>query len=114
MGTYAPHRLAVLWAALQLECAVLRRGGAARRTGAVRGPRRPSPTHARARPHARSVCRPPPGPSTTSASAASSSTPATGWPGSRTRFTAGRIELAARRRLALDAAGRARAGSSPR
>ena len=24
MGTYAPHRLAVLWAALQLECAVLR------------------------------------------------------------------------------------------
>jgi hypothetical protein len=24
MGTYSPHRLAVLWAALQLECAVLR------------------------------------------------------------------------------------------
>jgi hypothetical protein len=26
MGTYAPHRLAVLWATLQLECSVLRAG----------------------------------------------------------------------------------------
>ena len=52
MGTYAPHRLAVLWAALQLECAVLG-GNAVRGTGPVRRFGRPSPTYARADPERR-------------------------------------------------------------
>ena len=92
MGTYAPHRLAVLWAALQLECAVL--GASAPYAARVRyedivADPRPTlegalvdlgltPTNdALAHVGARSVVL----------------EPSHGVAGSRTRFTAGNIEL---------------------
>ena len=57
MGTYPPHRLAVLWATLQLESAFLRRGRSARRPPALRGPRRPAPLRAASECCPTSACR---------------------------------------------------------
>ena len=106
MGTYAPHRLAVLWAALQLECAVLR--AAAPHSARVRYEdlvAAPRPTLERA---LREVGLPPACGRTGARrrAAACTSPPATASPAAATRFTAGRIELRARRRLAVDPSGR--------
>jgi hypothetical protein len=92
MGTYAPHRLAVLWAALQLECAVLR--AAAPYSARVRYEdlvARPRPTLERA---LQQVGLPPANGALAHVGERSVHlTPSHGVAGSRTRFTAGRIEL---------------------
>jgi hypothetical protein len=92
MGTYAPHRLAVLWAALQLECAVLR--AAAPYSARVRYEdlvAAPRPTLERA---LNEVGLPPVGDALAHIGERSVHlTPSHGVAGSRTRFTAGRIEL---------------------
>jgi hypothetical protein len=92
MGTYAPHRLAVLWSALQLECAVL--GAAAPHATIVRYEdlvTRPRPTLERA---LRSLGLPPADGALDHVGERSVLLgPSHGLAGSRTRFTAGRIEL---------------------
>jgi hypothetical protein len=92
MGTYAPHRLAVLWSALQLESAVL--GTAAPHSGRVRYEdlvARPRPTLERA---LRSVGLTPAAGALDHVHERSVTLAAShGIAGSRTRFTAGRIEL---------------------
>ena len=92
MGTYPPRRLAVLWATLQLESAFLARGRSARRSPALRGPRRPPPLRAR-----RALCDVglPPAAGGLDHVGERSVTlgPSHGVAGSRTRFTEGRIEL---------------------
>lgn len=92
MGTYPPHRLAVLWAALQLECAVL--GVAARHATRVRYEdlvARPRPTVERA---LTEVGLPPvDGALDHLGDHWVHLDPSHGVAGSRTRFTAGRIEL---------------------
>ncbi len=113
MGTYSPQRLAVLWAALQLESAVL--GAAAPYAARVRYEDlvdRPRPTLEQA---LRSVGLPPaPGALDHVGERSVTLGPSHGVAGSRTRFTAGRIDLRARRRLAQRAADRrARASSRP-
>ena len=92
MGTYTPHRLAVLWATLQLESAVL--GAVAPYAARLRYEdlvARPRPTLERA---LRGIGLPPS--DTALAHVADSSVtlgPSHGVAGSRTRYTAGRIEL---------------------
>jgi hypothetical protein len=92
MGTYAPHRLAVLWAALQLESAVL--GAAAPYAARVRYEdlvARPRPTLERA---LRGVGLPPVDGSLDHVGDRSVTLgPSHGVAGSRTRFTVGRVEL---------------------
>ena len=92
MGTYAPHRLAVLWAALQLECAILRAAAPystrVRYEDLVAAPR---PTLERA---LRGLgLAPAPGALAHVGEHSVHLTPSHGVAGSRTRFTAGRIEL---------------------
>lgn len=92
MGTYPPHRLAVLWAALQLESSVL--GAAAPHSARVRYEdlvARPRPTLDRA---LREVGLPP-GQETLAHVGDRSVTlgASHGVAGSRTRFTTGRIDL---------------------
>lgn len=92
MGTYAPHRLAMLWAALQLECAVLRAASPSsarvRYEDLVSAPR---PTLERA---LRAVgLDPAPGALAHVGDHSVDLTPSHGVAGSRTRFTAGRIHL---------------------
>jgi hypothetical protein len=91
MGTYPPHRLAVLWAALQLECAAL--GAAAPHAARVRYEdlvASPRPTLARVL----SEIGLPPSRGALAHVGECSVTldPSHGVAGSRTRFTAGRIE----------------------
>ena len=93
MGTYAPHRLAVLWAALQLECAVLR--AAAPYSARVRYEdlvARPRPTLERALTGV--GLAPSAGALDHVGESSVRLTPSHGVAGSRTRFTDGRIELA--------------------
>ena len=92
MGTYSPHRLAVLWAALQLSAPSSAPPRRTRRESATRTSS-PAPAHARSGPArgrapARRRAR-----WRTSANTVSHLTPSHGVAGSRTRFTAGRIEL---------------------
>jgi hypothetical protein len=92
MGTYAPHRLAALWAALQLECAVLNAttssSARVRYEDLVAAPR---PTLDRA---LRSVgLTPVRGALAHVGESSVDLTPSHGVAGSRTRFTAGRIQL---------------------
>jgi hypothetical protein len=92
MGTYPPHRLAVLWAALQLECAVL--GAAAPHAGRVRYEdlvARPRPTLERALSDI--GLAPTEGALAHVGEHSVILDPSHGVAGSRTRFTAGRIEL---------------------
>ena len=92
MGTYAPHRLALLWAALQLECGVLRASAPystrVRYEDLVAEPR---PTLQRAL----TALGLPPGPGDLDHVGERSVrlTASHGVAGSRTRFTDGRIEL---------------------
>ncbi len=92
MGTYAPHRLAVLWAALQLQCAVL--GAATPYSARVRYEdlvAAPRTTLDRA---LRTVgLAPAPGALAHVGEHSVDLTPSHGVAGSRTRFTAGRIDL---------------------
>ena len=92
MGTYAPHRLAVLWAALQLECAVL--GAATPYAARVRYEdlvARPRPTLERT---LSDVGLPPAEGALAHVGERSVILdPSHGVAGSRTRFAAGRIEL---------------------
>ena len=92
MGTYAPHRLALLWAALQLECGVLR--AAAPYSTRVRYEdlvARPRPTLERA---LTEVGLPPVAGALDHVREHSVHlTPSHGVAGSRTRFTDGRIAL---------------------
>lgn len=92
MGTYAPHRLAVLWSALQLECAVL--GAAAPHAASIRYEdlvTRPRPTLEQA---LTSLGLPPAEGALDHVGERSVVLgPSHGLAGSRTRFTAGRIEL---------------------
>ena len=113
MGTYPPHRLAVLWAALQLESGLPRGGRAARAPACATrtSSRRPGSTLERA---LRDVGLPPAAgaASTTWASAASPSARATGSPAAapgspRAASSCGSTTPGARR------CRRARAGSSP-
>jgi hypothetical protein len=92
MGTYSPPRLAVLWAALQLECAVL--GAAAPHAARVRYEdlvARPRPTLERALSDI--GLTPPEGALAHVGERSVVLEPSHGLAGSRTRFTAGRIEL---------------------
>ena len=92
MGTYAPHQLAVLWAALQLECAVL--GAATPYAARVRYEdlvARPRPTLERT---LSDVGLPPAEGALAHVGERSVILdPSHGVAGSRTRFAAGRIEL---------------------
>jgi hypothetical protein len=92
MGTYAPHRLAVLWAALQLESAVL--GAAAPHAARVRYEdlvAHPRPTLEEA---LRGVgLAPAQGALAHVGESSVTLDPSHGVAGSRTRFTSGRIEL---------------------
>jgi hypothetical protein len=92
MGTYAPHRLAMLWSALQLECAVL--AAATPYSARVRYEdlvARPRPTLERA---LIEVGLPPVAGALDHVGERSVHlTPSHGVAGSRTRFTAGRIQL---------------------
>lgn len=92
MGTYPPYRLAVLWAALQLECSVL--GGSVEHATRVRY----EDLVARPRPTIRRVLEEVGLPPTPRALAHVDEhsvhlAPSHGVAGSRTRFTAGEIEL---------------------
>jgi hypothetical protein len=92
MGTYPPHRLAVLWAALQLQCAVL--GAAAPHAARVRYEdlvARPRPTLERALTDI--GLAPTAGALAHVGERSVTLEPSHGVAGSRTRFTAGRIEL---------------------
>lgn len=92
MGTYPPHRLAVLWAALQLECAVL--VAAAPHAARVRYEdlvARPRPTLERALVDI--GLAPSEGDLAHVGERSVVLDPSHGVAGSRTRFTAGRIEL---------------------
>jgi hypothetical protein len=92
MGTYPPHRLAVLWAALQLECAAL--GAAAPYSARVRYEdlvSRPRPTLERTLTEI--GLPPPPGALAHVGERSVDLAPSHGVAGSRTRFTAGRVEL---------------------
>lgn len=92
MGTYSPHRLAVLWVALQLECAVL--GAAAPHAARVRYEdlvARPRPTLMRALSDI--GLAPSEGALAHVGERSVVLDPSHGVAGSRTRFTAGRIEL---------------------
>ena len=113
MGTYAPHRLAMLWATLQLESAFLARGRPARHPGPLRGPGRPPPPHARASPARR---RPAAGRRRARPRAASGSVTlgaSHGVAGQPHPVHRGPHRAAARRRVALDAVARGPAGWSP-
>ncbi len=92
MGTYAPHRLAVLWGFLQLECAMLRAG--APYSARIRYEdlvARPRPTLERA---LREVgLSPRTGGLSHVGERSVHLTPSHGVAGSRTRFTEGRIQL---------------------
>jgi hypothetical protein len=92
MGTYAPHRLAFLWSALQLESAVL--GAAAPHATRVRYEdlvASPRPTLEQA---LRGIGLPPADGALAHVGERSVTLdPSHGVAGSRTRFTAGRIEL---------------------
>jgi hypothetical protein len=92
MGTYPPHRLAVLWAALQLECSVL--GALTPHAALVRYEdlvARPRPTLERAL--ADLGLAPAPGALDHVGERSVVLDPSHGVAGSRTRFTSGRIEL---------------------
>ena len=106
-----PHRLAVLWATLQLESAFLARGRAARRPRALRGPRRRTPRPRSSEPCATSACRRRPVALDHVGERSVTLGPSHGVAGSRTRFTEGRIELRLDDAWRIDAGRRARAGS---
>jgi sulfotransferase family protein len=92
MGTYAPHRLAMLWAALQLECAVLR--AAAPYSARVRYEDLVASPRSTVEQALNEVGLPPVGDDLAHIGEHSVHlTPSHGVAGSRTRFTAGRIEL---------------------
>jgi hypothetical protein len=92
MGTYAPHRLALLWAALQIECGVLRAGATySTRVRYEDLVARPRPTLARA---LTEVGLPPAAGALDHVGEHSVDlTSSHGVAGSRTRFTDGRIAL---------------------
>jgi hypothetical protein len=92
MGTYAPHRLAVLWSALQLECAAL--GAATPHYARLRyedlvG----SPRSALVRALAAIELAPPAGGLAHVGERSITLEPSHGVAGSRTRFSSGRIDL---------------------
>lgn len=92
MGSYSPHRLAVLWAALQLECAVL--SAAAPHAARVRYEDLVSGPRATLERALAGVGLPPQASALVHIGPASVVLDAShGVAGSRTRFTAGRVEL---------------------
>ncbi len=92
MGTYAPHRLAVLWAALQLQCAVLNAATPCsvrvRYEDLVTAPRATLDRALRA-----VGLAPGPGALTHVGETTVELTPSHGVAGSRTRFTGGQVHL---------------------